>query len=310
MNPLGRGALALALLAAASSVAAETLNGFDLSGLSVERSLVQRGGPPRDGIPALIDPAFVSADQAGLNDDDRVIGVAFNGEVKAYPLSIMNWHEVVNDRFGNRAVLVTYCPLCFTGMTFLAESEGERQLFGVSGLLYNSDVLLYDRATESLWSQISQQAVSGPRRGDVLPLLPSSHTTWGQWRQRHPDTRVLSEQTGFRRDYDRDPYGEYAQRRDIMFPVAFRARGYHPKEPVLGIRHQGVVRAYPRSELAKMPPRFTDELAGDTFTVLVDDDQVSARIADAEGNEVPTVLAYWFAWYAFHPDTEVFTARR
>lgn len=126
MNPLGRGALALALLGAATSVAAETLNGFDLSGLSVDRGLVHQGGPPRDGIPALIDPDFVTADQAGLKDDDRVIGVAFNGVVKAYPLSIMNWHEVVNDRFGDRAVLVTYCPLCFTGMAFLAES-------GVSG---------------------------------------------------------------------------------------------------------------------------------------------------------------------------------
>jgi hypothetical protein len=144
--------LFLTLVLLGSTLArAEQINGFDVSDALIPRSEIMSGGPPRDGIPALTDPAFESAAAAGLAPDDRVLGLARNGIAKAYPLSIMTWHEIVNDRFDAEPVVVTYCPLCFTGMAFGAALDGRRHDFGVSGLLYNSDVLMYDRQTESLW---------------------------------------------------------------------------------------------------------------------------------------------------------------
>ena len=180
------------------------LNGFDLSETTVPAADLLPGGPPKDGIPALTDPDFIAAEEVSfLEPNDRVLGVIANGVTKAYPLSIMTRHEIVNDTFDGRPVVVTYCPLCFAGMVFDARIEGRRQTFGVSGLLYNSDVVLYDRETESLWSQLLQQAISGPRRGQALTLLHSTNTTWSDWRERHPGTLVLSDHTGFAVDFGR-----------------------------------------------------------------------------------------------------------
>lgn len=167
------------------------LNGFQLDGASVPVAEVHRGGPPRDGIPALDHPIFIPASKAKfLRDDDFVLGVAIGDFVRAYPISILNWHEVVNDHFGTEAVAVTFCPLCGTGMAFSARVDGRELSFGVSGLLYNSDVLLYDRQSKSLWSQILAEAVAGPMKGHKLEFLPTAHTSWLQWRTRHPLTEV------------------------------------------------------------------------------------------------------------------------
>jgi hypothetical protein len=178
--------------------------------------------------------------------------------------------------------------------------------FGVSGLLYNSDMLLYDRDTESLWSQIKMQAISGQHKGKRLQPIALEHTTWADWRQRHPKTLVLSEDTGFSRDYRRSPYGDYATNHSIYFPVEFAAKGYHPKEPVLGVKMGHTVKAYPFTELAKSSGRLSDSLGGERITIEYDSDNQTARAMDVEGSVIPTVIAFWFAWYAFHPDTEIF----
>lgn len=285
---------------------ADQFNGFDVADPLIPQSQILRGGPPRDGIPALTDPAFEPAAAADLAPDDRVLGLARNGIAKAYPLSIMTWHEIVNDRFDAEPVVVTYCPLCFTGMAFAAALDGRRHDFGVSGLLYNSDVLMYDRQTESLWSQLRRQAISGPLKGRQLQQLPLLNTTWADWLARHPDTRVLSRDTGHRRDYAADPYAGYEQSPQVMFPVRFRAQGYHPKERVLGIELDDVARAYPLSELARGPAEFADRVGGRAVTVRYHDAHDAAEIVDADGTVLASVLVYWFAWYAFHPQTEVY----
>jgi len=188
-----RGLATAALLGAllASTASGQELNGFDLSGALVPPRAIERGGPPRDGIPSIDQPRFVAAGQSGLRDSDRVLGVARNGIVRAYPVRILNWHEIVNDRLAGEPVAITYCPLCGTGMAFSARAADRELSFGVSGLLYNSDVLLYDRATGSLWSQIMSRAVTGPLRGTSLTAVPLTHTTWADWRARHPRTEVL-----------------------------------------------------------------------------------------------------------------------
>lgn len=294
----------IASLMQTGTVIAESLNGFSLDNLSVSRDLVARGGPPRDGIPALTDPDFVPAASAKLDDDDRVLGLARGDAAKAYPIGIMNWHEIVNDRIAGQPVLVTYCPLCYSGMAFDARIGGERRLFGVSGLLYNSDVLLFDRDTESLWSQIAGKAVSGPMQGTELEAVPLAHTTWKDWRARHPDTSVLSRDTGHARSYDHNPYASYEQSRQIMFPVAFRAKGLHPKEKVLGITLNDAAKAYPLSHWpAEGRHRFNDTLDGERITIILNADAESAEARNADGEPIPATLMFWFAWYSFHPDT-------
>ena len=303
-------ALLTCLLTFCSVVHSQTKNGFDLSDASVPADEIMRGGVPRDGIPSIDNPKFVTADDADfLRGKDRILGVFRNGIAKAYPIRILDYHEIVNDHFGDQAIVVSYCPLCYTGMVFSAQAADSNLTFGVSGLLYNSDVLLYDRQTGSLWSQILSVAISGPLKGVTLTSLPASHTTWRDWSARHPGTLVLSTDTGFRRDYRRSPYLDYSRTGRLMFPVQNSSKEYRKKELVLGISAHGNTKAYPFEELEKnRQERFEDSLGGQTFTVEWSKAEDFARILDDNGREIPSVIAYWFAWYAFHPDTEIFRA--
>jgi len=296
------------LLLAISACDAQVKNGFDVSDALIPAAEILPGGPPRDGIPAIDKPHFSAATEASwLRDDDRVLGVAHNGIAKAYPLRILNWHEIVNDRFGAEPMVITFCPLCGTGMAFRAGFDGKAKRFGVSGLLYNSDMLLYDRTTESLWSQIARQAISGPRKGTRLEIIATAHTSWADWRARYPATLVLSRRTGHDRDYDRNPYAGYAQERRLYFPVAGIDPRYHPKEQVIGLELDGQFKAYPFAELARSQGPVRDRLGAHTFVVEYDAEHRTGRVL-AAGKEIPTVIAFWFAWSAFHPDTQVYTA--
>lgn len=309
MRRLARSVLIGVLLNVTGNAWGLEYNGFNLSDALVPVAEIHRGGPARDGIPALDHPAFIAADQADfLAPDHRVLGLARHGIAKAYPVAILNWHEVVNDRFGAEPVVITFCPLCGTGMAFLATVGGQVLEFGVSGLLYNSDVLLYDRQTESLWSQIMSTAVTGPMKGQRLTLTPVTHTTWADWRQRHPDTRVLSPNTGYQRDYQRDPYADYVQSEQIMFPLRFKNQRFHPKETVMGVTVNGHAKAYPFSQLERATPPVMDTLDTERLRIEYDAKHRTGRVVDATGQEVPIVIGFWFAWYAFHPGTEVYTA--
>ena len=284
------------------------LSGFDYSRHSIPVEEIFSGGPAKDGIPSIDKPRFITVDQAKdfLKNEDRVLGLAKNGHAKAYPIKILNWHEIVNDKIGNQVIVVTFCPLCGTGMIFDARVDGQNLTFGVSGLLYQSDMLLYDRKTESLWSQIKTEAVTGPLTGARLKLLSSTQTSWRQWKKKHPRTLVLSQRTGHRRNYDRDPYLGYYTTSRLMFDVKNRNREFHPKERVIGVDLGGTVKAYPFSELAKTKQPVKDKLNGTPIKVFFDKESQTAVIRDGQGNEIPSVVGFWFAWFAFHPDTKVF----
>jgi Protein of unknown function (DUF3179) len=289
-------------------VTAASMNGFVLDDALIPEDEIFFGGPPKDGIPSLDNPEFVNATQARLHDKDRVLALRRNGVAKAYPLRILNWHEIVNDRFGDEGIIIIYCPLCGSGTASKARVAGNSLQFGVSGLLYNSDVLMYDRQTQSLWSQILSQAVSGPMKGTILPAVAVTHTTWADWRQRYPDTLVLSMDTGFNRNYQANPYDGYEKENSIMFPVRFRSEGYHPKEQVLGLVLDGKAKAYPFVELAKGSGDLNDTLAGQKIHVRYNHAHKSAEIFDAAGDLLPGVTLFWFAWYAFHPQTGIYRA--
>lgn len=286
-------------------------NGFDLAGASVPPAEILQGGPAKDGIPAIDQPRFIRAGEvrSHLKDTDRVLGVVRGGIAKAYPIRILNWHEIVNDTFGTERIVVTFCPLCGTGMAYLSQAGGKPLSFGVSGLLYNSDVLLYDRQTNSLWSQILSTAVSGPMKGARLTPVALSHTTWRDWMKRHPDTLVLSVDTGFERDYGRDPYEGYVQNPAVLFPVTGQSARYHPKEQVIGVELNGQFKAYPFVELSKTHGEVVDTVGGQTITVRFDGENRTGAVYDASGKQIPAVIVFWFAWYAFHNTTAVFQAK-
>jgi len=285
------------------------LSGFDFSKHSIPTSEIRSGGPPKDGIPAILKPKFVQAKAADfLKDDDRVLALFIQGEARAYPIKILNWHEIVNDVIGGQAVLVSYCPLCGTGMAFDPSFKGKKHSFGVSGLLYKSDVLMYDHQTDSLWSQIKQEAVAGPLTGTHLKLLPLRHTTWGAWRKEHPKSLILSTDTGYKRSYGRDPYASYEKTDRLMFPVGQIDRRYPPKSWVLGIERNGVTRAYPFSELAKRTTSFIDQMGSEEIEITYDPASRSVRVSTLSREEIPVVTAYWFAWSAFHTETEIYSA--
>jgi hypothetical protein len=283
-------------------------NGFDLSNSLVPADQIHHGGPSRDGIPAIDRPRFVRASHADfLSDQDRVLGISRNGNQKAYPIKILNYHEIVNDTFDDEAIVISYCPLCGSGMAFVASIDGTVRDFGVSGLLYNSDVLLYDRETSSLWSQIMMQAVTGPMRGTHLQQIVMSHTTWAAWRGLHPNTQVLSTNTGWRRNYDKSPYSGYADSVDLYFPVSSMDHRYHPKEWVIGVAVGDNHKAYPFAELSQLPGDLEDRVGGQDLRIQFDTENRTGRVFNTRGDELPSTAAYWFAWRAFHPDTEVYT---
>lgn len=300
------GALVVGLLRSTPAQAEAVRNGFVLEPGSIPTAEILAGGPPRDGIPALDQPATIPAAEADWADEDLVLGIATGGEARAYPIAILNWHELVNDTLGGEPILVSFCPLCGTGMVFDRRVAGNARRFGVSGLLYRSDLLMYDRESESLWSQISAEAVTGPLLGQRLRLLRSRMDEWGRWRRDHPETTVLSRETGHRRDYGSSPYGGYAQSRDVMFPVPRDPR-YHPKMPTLGLRvpEEGA-RAYPASELARAGGSVEERFLGRSVRVAYDPDRQVFDVAAPP--EVEVVEGFWFAWAAFHPETSVFTA--
>ena len=303
--------LLLGLAAYRFAITAGPDNGFDLSNSVLPRDQILHGGPPRDGIPALSDPQMIEPEQARyIEPTDRIVGIRIGGSARAYPIAILNWHEIVNDEIDGRRFAITYCPLCGTAVAFDAVIDGKPTDFGVSGLLYNSDVLLYDRDSESLWSQIMGRAISGPRVGSRLKPLPISHTTWRDWYADHPDTLLLSDDTGYSRDYRRDPYAGYEKSRHTYFAVNNQAPdNYHPKEIVVGIDVDGVYKAYPFIELDRQgKARFSDSVNGTRFDFDWDADNRSVTITDEAGNEVAGIQGYWFAWFAFHPDTRVFKA--
>ncbi|MCW8943639.1 MAG: DUF3179 domain-containing protein [Sedimenticola sp.] len=267
---------------------------------------IHSGGPPKDGIPSIDRPRFLTEEKSRLQPTDRILGLMWNGVAKAYPIAIMNWHEIVNDQFGKDPVVITYCPLCGSGVAFHAEVRGETLQFGVSGLLYNSDVLLYDRKTESLWSQLLSRAVTGEMNGTRLKVLPLMVTTWEEWKQLYPATVVLSRDTGHFRDYDRDPYAGYETSEGIYFPVSKKDPRYHPKEQIIGLEVNGAFKAYPVAELSLKGGKITDEFAGKKLVIDYNPVSQSVRFFDQQGTEIAVIRTFWFAWYAFHPETAVY----
>ena len=212
----------------------------------IPKAQVLDGGPGKDGIPALTLPEFVALDQASyLTDDDLVVGFAHNGEYRAYPHNILDWHEIVNDDVLGAKIAVTYCPLTGTGIGWNRQLPVYETTFGVSGLLYNTNLMPYDRTTDSYWSQISLKCVNGTLKGSTASTYRLLETTWKLWKEMFPNSMVLSESTGHDRNYDNYPYGNYRTNDEmLLFPVSPMDERLPAKERVLTIIQDSKAKVY------------------------------------------------------------------
>ena len=245
------------------------------------------GGVRMDGIPTLDDPLHVTADEAPwLEDGEPVVGVSIADEARAYPLRIIDWHELVNDRLGGVPFALVYCTLCGSAIAYDARRDGaEPFLFSTSGLLHKSNKLMMDRGTHTLWNQLTGRAVLGPLAAEerVLTLLPAVVTSWQAWHKRHPETTVLSIETGHERPYLPGlPYGSYFQSPSKIFPALERRQELATKERVYGLAERGAAKAWPLAELVEQ--RVIDDEFGGEPVVLVAGEgsvQVDARSPSA-----------------------------
>lgn len=251
---------------------------------------------------------FLSGEKraAQISADDRVLGLYYNGVAKAYPISILDQHEIVNDTFSDELIVISFCPLCGTGMVFRAQAKNQALNFGVSGLIYNSNMLLYDRNTNSLWSQIMKKAVTGPMAGAELTQMPAQYTTWKSWLNEYPDTLLLSRNTGFERDYDYSPYEDYRRLPVVAFSTRHQDMRLYSKDWVVGITLGEDSIALPFTELDKLDEALPLTVGGRELSLEWDSDAKAARVIDQSGEEIPTTAAYWFAWVAFHADTGLY----
>ncbi|MEP1962517.1 DUF3179 domain-containing protein [Tateyamaria sp.] len=292
------------------------------------------GGVVKDGIPSLDNPVLISAEQAGyLKGDDLVFGVSINGDVRAYPLRIMGWHEMFNEVIGGVPVALAYCTLCGSGILFETDVAGRSKplVFGSSGFLYRSNKLMFDRETNSLWNQYTGQPVVGPLvdSGIALKQRPVVITTWDSWKASNPDTKVLDVETGHRRNYGSGVvYNDYFSSPDLMFPAVVNQDAHKQKDYVFAVRQFGAARAWPLDAFAATP--LINDAIADTPLVLIGDaqtrsvrayergahsftaqngkinDQTGAewRVAEdmllgPDGTNLPRVaghISYWFAW--------------
>lgn len=222
----------------------------DHSEYSIDLSTLKSGGPPKDGIPSIDNPSFVRINEASdwIHPDEPVIALEHDGTARAYPLQILTHHEIVNDRIGGTPVAVTFCPLCYSALVFKRTLDGGPVTFGVSGLLRNSDLVMYDRKTETLWQQFTGKAIVGSRTGATLEQLPSQIISFKQFAETYSDGMILSRDTGYNRPYGRNPYAGYD---DVdKRPFAFDGRvddRLPPMEKVVAVSVDGTHKAYPHS---------------------------------------------------------------
>ena len=300
---------------------------------------------PRDAIPAIKNPKFVPADEAGLDNNEPVVGVTINGETRAYAIYLLNHHEIVNDKIGDNAFAVTWCPLANLAVVYNREIDGEEYTFGVSGKLLKNTLVMFDYETESLWPIVYGEAIEGELTGRKLNNIPGSQkTSWGEWKELHPDTLVLSYHGS--RTIGYDVYADYHKREETgIYPAKNIDKRLSIKTNVIGIEVNDKHKAYPFS-LFNNTKIVTDKFQGmnlliyrnnETGSIMVYDREVGGSVIDFEKNmdyatdnttnttwdlengigikgnmkgetlrPVKFLSVYWFVWADYHPETEIF----
>jgi len=288
----------------------------DFGRVSIDLAEVISGGPPRDGIPSIDDPQFEPVSQSELADNMPVLGLEFSGEARAYPLSILMWHEIVNDEIAGEPIAVTFCPLCNSGAAFLARIEGVEYEFGTSGLLRHSDMVMYDRQTDSWWQQFTGEAIVGSMMGTELEWLPIRMESIGAFRARNPDGAVLIPNNENERSYGQNPYVGYD---GLDWPFLYRGEYDGPVPPlsrVVAVDDQAwpldLIRDARRIETGDLVISWEAGQASalDARDIAASDDigNVTVQRQGVGGPEDVTYLVpFAFAFHAFHPEGVIHT---
>lgn len=308
----------------------------------IDLESVQSGCDRVDCIRSIDAPKFISVAATDyISDEDLVIGIKIGDEVRCYPHNILNWHEIVNDAIGGNQFAINYCPLTGSGMAWNRNINGKITDFGVSGMLYNSNVIPYDRNTRSAWSQMKQLCVNGELMNSYAETFQTLETTWATWKKLYPDSKVVSTETGMPRDYMEYPYGEYRESKDITFDVEYENDTLHPKERLFGVIQKNKAKCY-RFTNFKGGVRIVNDTVFEKPIIVVGSERdnfitafenpnqlkylpvsnkLPAIIKDSNDNlydvfgycvEGPEkgkrltpmngFMAFWFGWYAFYPD--------
>jgi len=303
-----------------------------------------RSSLPRDGIPSIDNPKFAIASEADfVFDENIVVGVNYGNESKAYPLFILTWHEIVNDEIGGLPISVTYCPLCYTNQVFERTINGQITELGVSGKLYNSNLVMYDRLTESYWSQAIGLAIMGELTGTQLNKIPFDVMFWSDWKTLYPNTLVLTPETGHLRPYGSNPYSDYFKDPRVLFPLENKDERIPLKEVVLGFEFNEVSKAYRLVDVESK--KIINDKVGDKEILIVSTVPLMGRAFERtvgeqslefewskdviidkqtqsqwniegkaisgplEGEQLKRIVydpGFWFEWAAFHPETELY----
>ncbi len=289
---------------AVAALAEGSKNGFSLAAARVPAAEIVEGGPKRDGIKSVDTPGFAAPEEASwVAPQNPVLGVAIGEAAHAYPVHVMDYHQVVNDELGGKPVVVTYDPLAGVPRAFEARVDDRSLRFGVSGLIYNHNFLLYDRETESLWLQFTGEAIAGPLAGKRLTPVRIRQERFSTWLSRHPRTGVLERPFPKRIDYRFTPFKAYIVEDKALFPVKARDTRYHAKEMVLGVVVDGRSYAYLGSRVTAAGGEVEEEIGGRKIHVAYDTEEAVFMWDVPE--DVEAIEAYWLAWKAFHPDTRV-----
>jgi Protein of unknown function (DUF3179) len=268
----------------------------DFSKHNVPYSEILSGGPPKDGIPALQDPQFVSVSEADawLKPAEPVILVQVGEDARAYPIQVLIWHEIVNDTVGEEPLVVTFCPLCNTAIAFKRVFHGQILDFGTTGRLRYSNLIMYDRQTESWWQQATGDAIAGEFTGGQLEFYPASMISWQDFKSRHPDGKVLSQETGYSRNYGNNPYFGYDDINQNPFLFSDTTpEQLRPMERVLTVEQNSEAVAYPY-EVLREQKAINDTVGGGDIVVLWAEGTTSALDTRtiAEGRDVGAAVAY------------------
>jgi len=275
---------------------------YGAADIDADIDTVFQGCPRRDCIPSIDQPQFLNtANVDFLEADDIVLSITHASITRAYPTRILDRHEIVNDYFGETPVAVTYCPLCGSGLAFVRVLDGSNVELGVSGLLHNNDLIMYDRKTNSLWQQITGEAIAGPKRGSTLQAVPVTMSLWADWKRAHPDAEVLALPNDLKH-YSKVAYGDYASSDRLLFPVTAQDARLHVKKIIYGIEVNTQSIAV-ESEWLLQKGHWEHEINGQTLSLEAD--AAGGVTGTLDGQPIPIHRMYWFAWYSFHSDTSL-----
>lgn len=293
-----------------------TINGFAVDDTAVPVEHFVRAAPAKDSISSIDSPIMVAADSVDfMEPTDEIISITVDGITHGFPLRVIVWHEIVNTKVGEQPVVLTYSALTGSAVAFDpgTNSAGEPRSFGVSGVLYNSGLLFYDRETESLWSQLKMMGVSKDFVEEPLEQITSRRMTWETWLKTYPAGLVLSIDTGFENDYMGEwPYGDYADQKETIFPfdISPDRNEFGTKERMIGMVEGWATRAWPLEALKERGQLF-DALGARPIQVTYNESTDDVVITDiTNGEALPHVSVYWFAWQAFYPDSSVWRPLR